>query len=217
MTSYGDDLGKHWISQCLVAWRHHPISWAIVNLSSNLFRGIHSRAISRDLLMNLTRNMCSEITFLELTPHLPGANYLISRTKTISIMILYELDFFNYFQIVSAIAIITCYCNAFLFYWPLLFLFMSAYTKCWTNNRDSGDFKRHDTHVTSHRCFCGVICWRHIKQTSQICAVANEKCNEQRRKLVTHLPHQSTWGRGYQDKSPRSVIFRNFQHYQNTC
>ena len=36
--------------------------------------GVHMRAISQEVLMSLIRNMRSEITFLDLLPHLPVAN-----------------------------------------------------------------------------------------------------------------------------------------------
>ena len=50
--------------------------WTSVDLSSKMFCGIHLRAISQEVLMNLISNMCSEITLLNLPPHLPGTNEL---------------------------------------------------------------------------------------------------------------------------------------------
>ena len=40
------------------------ISWVNTDLSSNVFRGIHMRAMSQEVLTNLIRNMCPEIAFL---------------------------------------------------------------------------------------------------------------------------------------------------------
>ena len=59
------DLGQHWLRQWLVAWRHQAIIWINVDLSSEVFYGIQLRAILQ-VLMNLTRNMCSKFTFLKL-------------------------------------------------------------------------------------------------------------------------------------------------------
>ena len=47
-----------------------------VDLSSKVFYGIHLWAISQEVLMNLIRNMCTEITTWNLLPYLPGANEL---------------------------------------------------------------------------------------------------------------------------------------------
>ena len=70
---YGNiHLGQHWLRQWFVAWRHETITRTNVDLSSQVFCGIYLRAISQVVLINL--NMCSDITFLKLLPHLPGAN-----------------------------------------------------------------------------------------------------------------------------------------------
>ena len=45
-------------------------------LSSKVFCSLHLRAISKEVLMNLIRNMCSEITLSKLLPDLPGVNDL---------------------------------------------------------------------------------------------------------------------------------------------
>ena len=45
-----------------------------LDLSSNVFWGIHMRAIRQELTMNLIHNMCFESTFLTFLPHLQGAN-----------------------------------------------------------------------------------------------------------------------------------------------
>ena len=41
-----------------------------------IFCGIHATAISPNMIMNLTLNMCLEIALLKLPPHIPGANGL---------------------------------------------------------------------------------------------------------------------------------------------
>ena len=43
-------------------WQPQAITWTNIDLSSEMFTGIHLRTISQEMLMNLTRNMCSEIT-----------------------------------------------------------------------------------------------------------------------------------------------------------
>ena len=58
--TYGDiDLSQQWLLYMLT--------------SSKVFCGIHLRAISVDVLVNLVCNMCLEITFLKLLPHLSEA------------------------------------------------------------------------------------------------------------------------------------------------
>ena len=56
------DLNEHCLWQWLVAWWHQVITSTNVGLSSEAFCGIHSRAMSQELLMKLIGNMCSEIT-----------------------------------------------------------------------------------------------------------------------------------------------------------
>ena len=63
---YDMDLGQHWLRHCFITWTN-------VDISSEVFRGIHIIAISQEVLMNLICNMCSEITLLKL---LPGTNEL---------------------------------------------------------------------------------------------------------------------------------------------
>ena len=46
-----------------MAWRRTAITGTIVDLSSNVFHGIHLRGISQGELINLISNMCSNITF----------------------------------------------------------------------------------------------------------------------------------------------------------
>ena len=55
---------------------NQAITWTNVDLSSKVFCGIHLRGISQEVLMNLIHNMWSEITPLELVPHLPAVNEL---------------------------------------------------------------------------------------------------------------------------------------------
>ena len=58
---------------CLMAPNHYLHQcW----LSSKVFCSIQLRAISQEVLMNLIRNKCSEITILKLLPDLPGVNDL---------------------------------------------------------------------------------------------------------------------------------------------
>ena len=47
-----------------------------VELSSKVFCGIHTEAMSQEVLMNITCDMFSTITFSEVIPYLPGANEL---------------------------------------------------------------------------------------------------------------------------------------------
>ena len=72
------DLYSHWILfiQCtyITAWQHQAIAWTNVDLSSKVFCGIPLRAISQEVLMNLTHCMCSEIALPTLLH--PGANEL---------------------------------------------------------------------------------------------------------------------------------------------
>ena len=49
-----------------------------VDLSSNVFCGIHLTANSQVVFTNLIRNMCSKITFSKLRPHLTGTNELMN-------------------------------------------------------------------------------------------------------------------------------------------
>ena len=60
-----------------LASRHQAITWTNIDLSSKVFCGIHLGAISQKVYMNLIHNICSEITLLELLPHLPQVNELI--------------------------------------------------------------------------------------------------------------------------------------------
>ena len=47
-----------------------PLPWTNVDLRSKVFCGIHHRAISREGLTNLFRNMCLVMILLKLLPHL---------------------------------------------------------------------------------------------------------------------------------------------------
>ena len=54
VTQWGDiDLCQNWLRQWLGAWRHQAMAWTNVDLSSNLYSGIHLKAISQ-VPMNLT-------------------------------------------------------------------------------------------------------------------------------------------------------------------
>ena len=47
----------------IVAWQYQAITWTNVDLWSKVFCGIHLRAFSQEVLMNLIHNMCLDITF----------------------------------------------------------------------------------------------------------------------------------------------------------
>ena len=65
MTSYGDmDLSQYRL-RLFVAWRRQEIPRNNVDLSSQVFWGIHFRAISKEVSMNLNCNM----KLLKLLPH----------------------------------------------------------------------------------------------------------------------------------------------------
>ena len=53
------------------------MTWTNVELSTDLFCGIHMGAINQEVLKNFSCNWCSEITLIKLLPHLPGDNDLI--------------------------------------------------------------------------------------------------------------------------------------------
>ena len=83
---YGDilvDLDEQWLRWWLgawAAWWQQAITWTNVS-SSKVIYGIHLRAISQEVLMNLICNitiMCCEIPLLKFQLHLPGANELRS-------------------------------------------------------------------------------------------------------------------------------------------
>ena len=56
------------------AWRHQTITLTNVDLSSNVFCGIHQKAILSEVLINLIRNTYSKNKLSKLLKHLPGAN-----------------------------------------------------------------------------------------------------------------------------------------------
>ena len=58
------------------AWCHQYNTWMNVDLSSNMFCGIHLRAILQEVLMKIICKMCYEIKLLKLLTHLPGVNEL---------------------------------------------------------------------------------------------------------------------------------------------
>ena len=63
----------------------HTITWTNVDLSSQLFGVIQLSASSQEVFMNLIHNRCSEMTILNLQPHLPGANELSFSSESISV------------------------------------------------------------------------------------------------------------------------------------
>ena len=74
---YGDrHLGQHWPMIWFAPWRRQVITWTNVHVSSMEFCGIHLRAISQVMPVNLICSMCLEITLSELLPHFRGANEL---------------------------------------------------------------------------------------------------------------------------------------------
>ena len=82
VTPYGDsDLGKHWLRQWLVAWRHQAITWTHVDLSSEGFCGILQRTVSQELLKVSIQDMSLKKTFWKLFSNLPEANELNHRQQ----------------------------------------------------------------------------------------------------------------------------------------
>ena len=74
--SYGDvDLSQHWLRWWLVAEGYQVITWSNVNLTAKVFCGIHMRAISQEVVMNLICNMCSEVTHFILPLHLSNKHH----------------------------------------------------------------------------------------------------------------------------------------------
>ena len=70
LTPYGDiELGQHWLRQWLVAWRHHAITWANVDLSR--FNNI----LHETLQPSITK-ISSQFLVLKFNSNLPGANEL---------------------------------------------------------------------------------------------------------------------------------------------
>ena len=61
------------VTMVLKLWQHQAITWTTVGLPSEVFRGIHIRAISQQVFMNLIRNMFLGSMLLKLLPHLPGS------------------------------------------------------------------------------------------------------------------------------------------------
>ena len=51
-----------------IDWWYQAITFANIDLSSKVFCGIHLTEISKEVLMNLIRNMRSEFTLLKLLP-----------------------------------------------------------------------------------------------------------------------------------------------------
>ena len=73
---YGDkNLDQHCLGW-LAASRNQAITWTNADLSVKMFCGMHMRGISLLVLMNLIHNLCLEIKFSKLLPHIPGVNKL---------------------------------------------------------------------------------------------------------------------------------------------
>ena len=73
---FGDiDLGQHWMACCLTG-RHQAITWTNVDLSLVRFCFNHLRTISHWMPKLLFHRMNLIILFLDLFPHLSGANEL---------------------------------------------------------------------------------------------------------------------------------------------
>ena len=60
----------------VIAWRLHAIIWINVGWSSKMVCGIHIRAISWGVRMNLIYKMSKKIAILNLLPNLPVTNEL---------------------------------------------------------------------------------------------------------------------------------------------
>ena len=74
---YGDrDLGHHWLREWLVAWRHQPITWTSVDLSSVRSSDIHLRAISQEIPEPPITEFIWKIKYLKCHLNFPGANEL---------------------------------------------------------------------------------------------------------------------------------------------
>ena len=77
VTPYGGrDLGQHWCSKWLVAWRHQPITWTNVDLSSIRSHYVHLRAISLVISQPSVTKISLKIIFLRFYWNLPRANKL---------------------------------------------------------------------------------------------------------------------------------------------
>ena len=83
--------GSAWVQVmacCLMAPSHYL----------NLYGPLIIRAISAEVLMNFICNMCLEITFFKLLPHLPGTNelkYSTYITETFTIKHINQCTFFS--------------------------------------------------------------------------------------------------------------------------
>ena len=55
------DPGQYWSRKWLAAWQHQAIIWTNVDLSSNVFCGIHMRVISQLAFMNWMCKMRSDL------------------------------------------------------------------------------------------------------------------------------------------------------------
>ena len=66
-----NDLGQHRLRLRLVAWRHQAITQTNVDLSSRVFYGVHTRAISPGMLMNLIK-----VNTFKITPPSPRGQWV---------------------------------------------------------------------------------------------------------------------------------------------
>ena len=68
------DLGRHWLRQWLVAWRHQAITWTNVDWSSVKYSDIHIRAISQQMIQLSFTKICLKIACKKFHSIFPGAN-----------------------------------------------------------------------------------------------------------------------------------------------
>ena len=66
VTPYGDtELDRCWLRKWLVAWRHQPITWTNVDLSSVRSRDYHLRAISQEIPQPPINEISLRITYIQ--------------------------------------------------------------------------------------------------------------------------------------------------------
>ena len=66
VTPFGTrDLGQHWFSQWLVAWRHQAITWTNVDLSSLRSHDVNLMAISLEISLPSVTKIGLKIIFLK--------------------------------------------------------------------------------------------------------------------------------------------------------
>ena len=65
---------QHCLKWCPVAWWHQTITWTSADLSLNVFRSIHLRTISQEILKISALDINFKITNLKLQMYLPGTD-----------------------------------------------------------------------------------------------------------------------------------------------